>query len=217
MSILNAILQLFFPEYCENCGRAGPGLCLECLSEAPSPEPLAGGWIFSFYDYRVEKVRKAVWFLKYQNRKSVAVSFAEAMYGGIWEELSDRLFLSNFRSPLLLPVPISEKRRRERGYNQAELLCRELEKISGGVLRTETGILQKRTETEHQARITGQERRLANVLGTFFIKDSEKPKIRGRNFILIDDVVTTGATLSEAKKVLETAGARRVIAFTLAH
>jgi competence protein ComFC len=70
-------------------------------------------------------------------------------------------------------------------------------------------------ETEHQAQIADRSFRLKNIRGVFEARNCEE--IKNRNIILIDDVITTGATLSEAKKVLERAGARSVIAFTIAH
>jgi len=76
-------------------------------------------------------------------------------------------------------------------------------------------ILIKPKETEHQARIRDRRERLKNIAGSFAVKNNEK--IKGKNIILIDDILTTGATLSEAKKVLKQAGARKVIAFTVAH
>ena len=76
-------------------------------------------------------------------------------------------------------------------------------------------ILKKIKETEHQARLKDRSVRLKNLLGTFEIVDRDL--VRGRNIILVDDVTTTGATLSEAKKVLRAAGARKVIAVTIAH
>jgi predicted amidophosphoribosyltransferase len=85
------------------------------------------------------------------------------------------------------------------------------------ILTLKNKILIKPKETEHQARIKDRRTRLKNIIGSFAVKDSEKNKIKNRNIILIDDITTTGATLTEAKKVLKQAGARKIIAFTVAH
>ena len=149
--------------------------------------------------------------------------------------------MENFTNAILIPIPLSPKRHHERGYNQAELICEEMIKISktrhltppkgkpwsplssnlergrGEVFTLETNILLKPKETEHQARIKDRRTRLKNIIGSFTVKETEKNKIKNRNIILIDDIITTGATLTEAKKVLKQNGARKVIAFTVAH
>ena len=151
--------------------------------------------------------------------------------------------MENFNHPILIPIPLSAKRYKERGYNQAELICKELIRLSktnhltppldslgaplslirrgagGEVFTLENNILIKPKETEHQARILNREKRLKNIVGSFAIKNAEEniSKIKNRNIILIDDITTTGATLTEAKKILKKNGARKVIAFTIAH
>ena len=82
-------------------------------------------------------------------------------------------------------------------------------------LKLEKNILIKPKETEHQARIKDRRERLKNLIGSFAVKNGEK--IKNKNIILIDDITTTGATLSEARKILKQYGARRIIAFTVAH
>ena len=76
-------------------------------------------------------------------------------------------------------------------------------------------ILIKIKETEHQANIKERKDRLKNLSGSFSVKNAEM--IKSRNIILIDDVITTGATLSEARKTLKQFGAKKIIAFTVAH
>jgi ComF family protein len=190
-------------------------------------------WIFPLYDYRHPPIKKALWLFKYKGKKRLASTFAEVIYDKILEELSELSVLENFHNAILIPIPLSPKRYRERGYNQAELICRELIKINnlrhlpagalakaGGVyMKLENNILIKPRETEHQARIENRAKRLKNIIGSFSIKSVQENTelIKGRNIILIDDITTTGATLSEARKILKQAGARKVIAFTVAH
>ena len=81
----------------------------------------------------------------------------------------------------------------------------------------EKNILIKPKETKHQARIHNRGERLKNIIGSFAIKNTEKNLLKNRNIILIDDIITTGATLTEARKTLKKAGARKIIAFTVAH
>jgi len=223
MPFLNTILNIVFPVKCVVCGTDGEDLCVPCLSDSPPAERESAKWIFPLYDYRHPPIKKALWMFKYKGKKRLARIFAKNMYEGILEELADLSVMENFQDPLLIPIPLSGKRRRERGYNQAELICQELMKEnspnSGITFTLGKNILIKPQETEHQARIENRAQRMKNIVGSFDIKDKRKngEKIKGRNIILIDDITTTGATLAEAKKVLKQAGVRKVIAFTVAH
>ncbi len=124
--------------------------------------------------------------------------------------------MENFRESILIPIPLSPARYRERGFNQAELICRELVSLNPEAdLKFYSDVLIKPRDTLHQAHIGNRSTRLKNLIGSFSIIHPEK--IKGRNIILIDDVTTTGATLSEARKILKRGGARKVIAFTIAH
>jgi len=138
------------------------------------------------------------------------------LYERILEELADLTIMENFQKPILIPIPISKQRHRERGYNQTELICRELIKLDKNQnFELENNLLIKIHETVHQARIKDRRERLKNLAGSFTIKNNTK--IKNRNIILIDDITTTGATLNEAKKTLKIAGARKIVAFTVAH
>ncbi len=231
LTFLNNILDIIFPVRCVSCNRNGAELCRECLIGCPTTEHESAKWIFPVYEYRHPPIRKTLWLLKYNNKKRVARIFAETLYESILQELSDLAVLENFTNPILIPIPLSHERYRERGYNQAELLCREIIKVShlrdsvdvnthfshGLNMQLENNILIRSENKEHQAKIRDRRTRLKNIIGSFSINSAEENKIKNRNIILIDDITTTGATLSEAKKVLRKAGARKVIAFTVAH
>ncbi len=221
-TISNTILNTLFPIHCLACGKSGTDLCVDCLSDSPYAERETLKWIFSIYDYRHPPLKKALWLLKYKGKKRLAKIFAEILYGKIMEELSDLVVMENFINIILIPVPLSKKRYRERGYNQAELICRELIKINllrkGTEIQLENNVLIKTKETKHQARIENRTERLKNIIDSFGIKsETQKTLIKHKNIILIDDITTTGATLNEARKILKNAGAKKVIAFTIAH
>lgn len=223
MHFLNTILDIVFPVKCILCRKSGVDLCLDCLKDTPAAERECAKWIFPLYDYRNPIIKKSLWLLKYKGKRRLANVFAEIIYDKILEELSELSILENFVEPILIPIPLSPKRYRERGYNQAQLICEELIKINnlrhGVDLKLEKNILIKPKETEHQARIKNRNTRLKNLSGSFAIKNSEQNEnlLKGKNIILIDDIITTGATLSEARKILKQNGARKVIAFTVAH
>ena len=219
VNFLDTILNVIFPVHCVLCGKEGSDLCLKCLSGSPPALRESANWIFPLFDYRHPPIKKSLWFLKYKNKKRLADIFAEVMHGKIIEELSELSVMKNFRDPVLIPIPLSSKRYRERGYNQAELICKKLieieEKNAFNNFKLEKNVLIKIKETEHQANIKNRRERLKNLSDSFFVKNPEI--IKGRNIILIDDVITTGATLNEAKKILKQSGAKKIIAFTVAH
>ncbi|MCE9585480.1 ComF family protein [Candidatus Nomurabacteria bacterium] len=222
MNILETILNIIFPVNCEICGKNDTDFCLDCLILAPEAERENAKWIFSMFDYRHPPIKKSIWLLKYKNKKRLAKIFAEVLYGRILEELADLFVFENFNNPILIPIPLAPKRKRERGYNQTELICENLIKIDAknstkqnANFTFEKNILIKPKDTEHQARIKNRNKRLKNLKNSFMIKNPEK--IKGRNIILIDDVTTTGATLDEARKTLKKYGAKKIFAFTIAH
>jgi|SRR3989338_127276 len=216
MRFLNTLLDIVFPVNCISCGTSGVDLCMTCLGDSPPAERESAKWIFPLYDYRHPPIKKALWLLKYKGKKRLASIFAEILYGKIMEELSDLFVMQNFHDAILIPIPLSKKRYRERGYNQAELICKELIKIDqNNNFRLEKDVLIKPIDTKHQAHIENRSERLKNIVGSFNLKNSEL--IKGKNIILIDDITTTGATLTEGKKVLKAAGVRKIIAFTIAH
>jgi len=220
MGFLNTILDTIFPSYCIVCGKSGENLCIECISSFPPAERESAKWIFPLFDYRHPPIKKAIWLLKYKGKKSLAKVFAEVLHGSILEEIADLKIMENFNEAILIPIPIEKSRRRERGFNQAELICENLTKLDKNTnFKIRKDILSKIKETKHQARIENRSERLKNVIGAFELtkKTIESGEINNRNIILIDDVTTTGATLAEARKILKQAGARKVIAFTIAH
>ena len=185
---LNSILSIIFPSKCLSCGEPGSDFCIKCLRDAPAAERESAEWISPLYDYRHPSIKKALWLLKYKGKKRLAKIFAEAMYGGILEELSELSVLENFRDPILIPIPLAKKRYRERGFNQAELICRELIKldsdthlrhsvnVSGANFTLEKNVLIKPLETKHQAHIENRSERLKNIVGSFAIKNNEPVK-----------------------------------------
>lgn len=228
MNFLDTILNVIFPVNCVSCGKKGSDLCIECLSDSPPALRESASWIFPLFDYRHLPVKKSMWLLKYKGKKRLAGVFAEIMYGRIIEELSDLSAIRNFNDAILIPIPLSKKRYRERGYNQAELICKKLIEIDSTThlrysvdvkleknFSLEKNVLIKIKETEHQVNVKDRRERLKNLSDSFSVKNPEI--IKGRNIILIDDVLTTGATLNEARKVLKQSGAKKIIAFTVAH
>lgn len=212
----------------------------EFLARAARAEGRTGKNIISLFDYGDPMVRAAIWELKYRGNRRIAELLGELLYDEILGFLEEYAPLTNFKDPLLIPLPLSKRRKRERGFNQCELLCNELMRLDGTALssslegesclpadwqagrgggssRTFTlsvTALRKVKDTPSQTKAQNRAARLKNLAGCFGAEQSE---VNGRNIILIDDVATTGATLHEARLAARRAGARKVIAFTIAH
>jgi ComF family protein len=116
---------------------------------------------------------------------------------------------------LVIPVPLHRTRLRERGFNHAELMARAACKriVVGTRLKVEAGILERRRETPPQIGLTAHQRR-ANLRGAFGVRHPEA--VRDRTVLLVDDVMTTGATAAECARVLRRAGAKQVLVATVA-
>ena len=171
--------------------------------------------VYTLFDYRDKSIKNMVWSLKYRRNRKVAKLFSQMLYDFLIEELSDLSVYSDFNDPLLIPIPLSNKRLRKRGFNQSELLAKELCIVADkSVFTLRADILKKIKDTPSQT-LFERKARLKNIIGSFGVVKTEV--VKNRNVILLDDVTTTGATLSEARKVLLNAGAKNVICVTVAH
>lgn len=167
------------------------------------------------FAYRDPLVRKAVWQLKYRGDEKVASLLAACLHDFLAEELAVRLAFGNFARPIAVPIPLSKERRRERGFNQCELVLEKLAARDGGAVCTVApDVLRRIRHTESQTSKNRRER-LANLRDCFAVPAPEK--IRGRNILVLDDVTTTGATFAEARRALRNAGAKKVLCVALAH
>lgn len=154
-------------------------------------------------------VRALVWELKYY-----AASPAAALAGALLAEEVLHLAGEELGVPLLVPVPMHESRRKTRGHNQTELLCTALLKeLSPGTVEYRPQALARIVDTPTQQGLE-RARRLKNVHGSM---RADPAAAKDRACIVIDDVTTTGATLSEAKRALHEAGARSVQTVALAY
>ncbi|MDO8591080.1 MAG: hypothetical protein Q7R65_03840 [bacterium] len=185
----------------QRAGRAGGNL---------PPDTLA------LFDYKNSLVRQAIWELKYRGNKKIAMLLSDCLYEELTEELSERKVFETFDKPVLIAIPLSKNRERERGWNQCALLAAALEERGGGnnFFEVAQNILVKIKDTDSQTKKHRSER-LKNLSGCFAVVDSAE--ILGRNIILLDDVTTTGATFEEARKTLTRSGARKVLAIAVAH
>lgn len=199
--MLKAILSFLFPQKCLGCRKENEILCDECVEKIDYAELPRQDDIFAASNYSDPVLRKTIWLLKYKKVKSAAAPLATLLRQRVWSRIKTE-------GALVVPIPLSKKRLRQRGFNQAELIARYLPGDVGA------DILYKKIHTDSQVSIKDKEKRLTNLAGSFAVKNPEA--VRGRDIILIDDVCTTGATIKEARKVLKAAGAKKVLAVVVA-
>lgn len=210
------ILEILFPTKCLGCGAKEEILCDNCISKIHLAERETDRNILAVFDYRDETIKKAIWKLKYHHKRYLGEKLGQLLYEFLMEDIFDLRIDVSGRSIYVIPVPISNKKTKIRGYNQSLSIAR------GFCGRPETGIFElknkivfKKIETTPQARITNRKKRLENISGVFEIKNKEI--VKGRTIIVIDDVTTTGGTIAEIMRILKKAGAKKVIGFAVAH
>ena len=142
---------------------------------------------------------------KHADRTEAAPSFARWMRGAAAELLAE--------AEVIAPVPLHRWRLLHRRYNQAALLARELGRETGAAVIGD--LLQRRRNTPSQGRLSAAQRR-RNVAGAFSLTPRHLARVAGRRVLLVDDVMTTGATAAACATVLRRAGARAVDVVTLA-
>jgi competence protein ComFC len=168
--------------------------------------------LFSYKDILVKDI---IWFFKYNHNKKMITVLAEISAETLFEWVEDLKTFENFTSPILIPIPMSKTKKILRRGNHIEILCEKIiELIPKETLSYDNKSLIKFFETKSQAKTSNRKERLKNISGSFKV---DPKNVKGKNLILIDDVITTGATVLECKKILLEAGAKRVIIFALAH
>ena len=237
MSVKEFFLDLLFPIECLGCGQEKIWLCPDCLDQIPlnnnfhcpfcqkhtqigetCPDCRASANLDGLLvagDYKHEVLKQAIRCFKY----NYAVKLADDL-GKFTEKFLTKIKQSGFfilpsilidqQNGLIAPVPLSKRRLRQRGFNQAELLA---QKVADHLNFNLANLLEKKINNEPQAHLSGKDR-YCNVKDIFTCP--EKNSAKDKKIILIDDVATTGSTLEEAARVLKQAGAKEVWGLVLA-
>lgn len=211
---LGFVLDLLFPPKCVFCGKVldtgEDGLCARCQRELPwltDGEAELTGEFFSLCAAPLryqDKVRDSVRRYKFKGRRGYHKLYGRLVAQCVHDHLAGRYDLITW-------VPLSPQRKKERGYDQAFLLA-SAAALELGEVAVET--LRKERNTDPQSGLTEDAQRRANVLGAYTPVDPEL--VAGKRVLLIDDVVTTGSTLSECARMLRTMGAEDVVCTALA-
>lgn len=206
MRLLDGFWSLLFPPKCVLCRRllkrSELDLCTDCRTNEPeSPVPrgklqFLSSWIALWYYEGA--VRRSLLRFKFRGKRFYAASYGRLLAMKILQERTDDFDVITW-------VPISARRKRRRGYDQVELLA--------NAVCLELGMepvrcLKKLRDNPPQSGIRDHARRKANVLGVYEAVEPEG--FRDKRVLLLDDILTTGATAGECARVLLTAGAKEV-------
>ena len=206
MKLFHQIIEFLFPPKCVLCKnileKNELDLCRTCrteISDHPKPKKhiqfLASWTVLWYYE---GNVRQSLLRYKFSNKRSYAGSYGRLLAMKLLREYPEGF-------DILTWIPISPQRRMQRGYDQVELLCTA---VAAELNMEATPTLKKIRNNPPQSGITGSAQRRANVLGVYQCTDPDM--IRGKRVLLLDDIITTGSTASEAARVLLTAGAADV-------
>jgi len=214
MDFKNWILDILFPKFCFGCKKEGDYLCEDCLATIEifrGHKKLKRGGLDDLFvatEYKNFLVKKLILAFKYQPfAREIAKDLAKLI------EIHLKLIEKekSFSDFVLVPIPLSKRKLRWRGFNQAEEIAKEISKFLKIPLISDCLI--KTKETLSQVELSEMERK-ENLKGVFKIKGKEK--IKDKKILLVDDVFTTGTTLTEAAKVLKEGGAKKVIGLVVA-
>lgn len=211
--IKEQLLNLIYPKVCGICGKGkATYLCKKCENKLKTIA------IFGKDEYMCKHFENHYYIFKYDNliRKLIIdYKFNEKPY--LYRSFLE--FLNNYQKEyiqfkiydIIIPVPISKKRKKERGYNQSLLIARKIsskEKIKLG-----DKVISKVKNNNTQSKLNKEER-AENVKNVYKITSNKE--IINKNILLIDDIYTTGATLNECSRMLKQAGAKKIDVLTIA-
>lgn len=204
------IASVFFPERCPYCSELVLPCeiaCDECIQDMPKEifHKQIGG-IFSVASalpYK-DQYKDAILRLKFGKRKQFSYQLAKYMYLKFFGEVIFEDY------DLISSVPLHKDNLKERGFNQSELLARDLSRF---INVSYTELLNKSRKNKPQHSLTGDKRE-KNVKGVYRCID--KSLVEGKRILLVDDIITTGFTLTECASILEKAGAKEIMCLTFA-
>jgi ComF family protein len=214
---MKMLLDVLLPPACPGCGAEGDAVCAKCRPflarrrDEPAGVPLGLAtslpqglvqleWCCSYSGV----ARACLHALKYDGELRLVEALAEQM--------AARWARAGIGGEVLVPVPVHAARLKQRGFDQAELLARAAGRMLNLPVAT---VLKRATRTAAQHKL-GRRARAANVGGAFAVRRAAQGQVRGRWIVLVDDVVTTGATFSGCAQALYGAGAHAVAGLALA-
>ena len=176
-------------------------LCAKCLIKRPNYDKVIT--IFR-YNYIIKKIISD---LKYRDKFYIAKKIAKILAPKINDIIAN--------DDILVPVPLHFKKLQERRFNQSLLICLELMNLLNNKPKLVRDLIFRVKNTKIQAKLRGQER-LSNVKKAFIVNKKYLDLIKDKTILLLDDIITTGATAENCAKILKKKGAKRVVVISLA-
>lgn len=213
--LIHKCLSVLFPIFCFGCGKENHYLCNECKEKIiPNKEELNIKYCFQVLtasNYNNPLIKKIIWNFKYKGAYILSDTIADILIMNIslLNSIKKNRDKKNF---LIIPVPISKKKLRQRGYNQSDILAKSLSLKTG--IPYNNQILCKKFNTLSQVKTKTKKERLFNLKNSFECKNYEN---QNSVIILLDDIITTGATMEETAKTLKKSGFKKIIAIAAAH
>lgn len=228
-----SLLDFLFPKRCVGCKKIGSYLCANCFIKISfdveelclicnrhaneglihpgcrTNYTIDGAFASIAYNSMAKRLVHSFKYRPYLY--SVREVLIDLMYEGLIQKEGLHKVIQH--DSVLVPIPLHTTKLRERGYNQAKLLAKGMGKRFSLPV---ADILIRQKKTDRQFALT-RVQRLANIKDAFALKKDQEIDLRNKTVFLIDDVVTSGATLNEAAKVLKRVGAEKVYGLTLAH
>lgn len=223
--LLTDILHVVFPNNCICCGRSlvkgEKYACLHCISELhptnyaqaksnKASERFTGKVAMEnacslYFFEQKNKIRTLIHHLKYKGNSGIGIYLGE--------KLGQTLILSPYYQDIdcIVPVPLHWRRKLKRGYNQSEMIARGIENVTGWKVEKECLYRKKYNKTQTHKNM---QKRWENTRNIFSVKHPER--IEGKHILLVDDVLTTGATLESCAKTFQSAAKVKVSIATLA-
>lgn len=216
MSFKDLILDCLFPKKCYGCGASNIWLCQKCFlklqtyrGEIPRALDNSRDLVIAG-EYQDRLLQELIIAFKFGLNKELAIPLFSFLKTAIDKKiLLDNLSGNIWNDILVIPIPLDKKRRKWRGFNQSELLAREISNYYGWPLSLGLAKIKK---TSVQADLD-ERSRLDNQTGAFKWLGSS---LDGKTILLVDDIITSGATMNEAEKILLAGGAQRVIKVAIA-
>jgi ComF family protein len=224
MNFLTQIIDFFLPRFCSSCktklSLTEEIICHSCYSRIKkvddermnhefdrkfTTEGIISNFAALFIFEKDKELQQIIHSLKYDGKFRAGIFLGKLLADGLKNKFSE------WNIDLIVPVPLHHLKRAERGYNQAEFLAQGMK----SVLKTpvKSNVIRRNRFTETQTNLSLLERK-ENIRNAFTVR---RPKIvKGKNILLIDDVITTGATISECGKILKESGAANVYGTSIA-
>lgn len=228
LNLKKFVLNTLFPQFCINCRKEGSPICGDCLSLIDVSEyvfcPFCAkphrvfekglcqthqnrhlNGLFSAASYQQSLVKKLIRSFKYSPYLKSLGPFLAYLIIAHFVLTKNSLFQQGGENSVFIPMPLYKSKKRKRGFNQSEIIAKELSLALN--IPFETNILIKTKKTQSQTNLT-KEQRAKNIKNAF--KTKNPSEIEGKIVFLVDDVFTTGSTMEEAAKTLKKAGAYQV-------